>query len=87
MLEFKESSFGDGWRGGRKISWIKWSQVYQPKAMGRLGVRDVKRVNLSHLAKWRWRLIQGENLLWWWRLEENGVFIVNSMYKKLEEDV
>lgn len=24
---------------------------------------------------------------WWWRLEENGVYTVNSMYKKLEEDV
>jgi len=27
-------------------------------------VRDVHKVNLSLLAKWRWRLIHGDNMLW-----------------------
>ncbi|KEH40277.1 hypothetical protein MTR_1g026690 [Medicago truncatula] len=53
-----------GVEGGRKIAWVKWSKVCLPKARGGLGVRDVRKVNLSLLAKWRWRLIHGENLLW-----------------------
>jgi hypothetical protein len=40
-------------RGGNKISWVKWSVVYQNKSQGGLGVRDIKIVNLSLLAKWR----------------------------------
>jgi hypothetical protein len=50
--------------GGRKICWVKWNKVCQPKARGGLGIRDVKLVNLSLLAKWRWRLLQGGDALW-----------------------
>lgn len=35
-----------------------------PKEYGGLGVRDVSLSNLSLLAKWKWRLLQGENALW-----------------------
>jgi len=43
-------------RGGRKI--------FQPKSKGGLGVRDAKVVNMSLLAKWKWRLLQDELPLW-----------------------
>lgn len=36
----------------------------QPKNNGGLGLRDVRVANLSILAKWRWRLIQGDNGMW-----------------------
>lgn len=36
----------------------------QPRSLGGLGVRDVRVVNVSRLAKWRWRLIQPEHSLW-----------------------
>lgn len=51
-------------KGGRMISWMNWKSVWQPHNKGGLGVRDVKLVNLSLLAKWWYRLIQSENLLW-----------------------
>jgi hypothetical protein len=47
-----------GARGGKKISWVKWSVVCKDKNQGGLGVRDIKVVNLSLLSKWRWRLLQ-----------------------------
>jgi len=47
-----------------KICWVKWSKICQPKAKGGLGVRDIKLVNISLLAKWRWRLLSEEDLLW-----------------------
>lgn len=54
------------WRGvevGRKINWVKWRTVCQLKGMGGLGVRDIRVVNLSLLAKWRRRLLNEENVL------------------------
>jgi len=50
--------------GGRKINWVSWKKVCQPKEEGGLGVRDIRLVNLSLLAKWRWRLIQQDGALW-----------------------
>ncbi|XP_024628921.1 uncharacterized mitochondrial protein AtMg00310-like [Medicago truncatula] len=53
-----------GARGGRKISWVKWRKVCHPRSKGGLGVRDVKAVNLSLLAKWKWRLLHEDQSLW-----------------------
>jgi hypothetical protein len=48
----------------RKISWVKWEVVCQKKCEGGLGVKDVRVMNLSLLAKWRWRILQNERSLW-----------------------
>jgi hypothetical protein len=46
------------------MSWVKWDVVCHPKRSGGLGVRDVRAVNISLLAKWRWRLLTEDNSLW-----------------------
>jgi hypothetical protein len=43
---------------------VKWEVVCQPKKLGGLGVRDIRAVNISLLAKWRWRLLFDDNALW-----------------------
>jgi hypothetical protein len=53
-----------GVKGGKKISWVKWSVVCRDRKKGGLGVRDVRLVNLSLLAKWRWRLLLPDRALW-----------------------
>jgi hypothetical protein len=53
-----------GMGGGRKISWVRSKSVCQHKVNGGLGVRDVRVLNVSLLAKWRWRLLDGEVTLW-----------------------
>ncbi|GAU26540.1 hypothetical protein TSUD_361730 [Trifolium subterraneum] len=53
-----------GVRGGNKINWVKWSVVCKKKCNGGLGVRDVRIVDLSLLAKWRWRFLQPGRPLW-----------------------
>jgi hypothetical protein len=54
-----------GAKGGRKrICWVKWDVVCQPKRLGGLGVRDIRAVNISLLTKWRWRLLKDDNALW-----------------------
>jgi len=53
-----------GMGGGNKIRWLKWETVCSHKYKKGLGVKHVKLVNLSLLAKWRWRLLQGDHALW-----------------------
>ncbi|MCH85394.1 LINE-1 reverse transcriptase like [Trifolium medium] len=54
-----------GYKGGRnRISWVKWDIVCKPKKLGGLGVRDIRAVNISLLAKWRWRLLEDDNAMW-----------------------
>ena len=38
---------------GKKISWVKWDLVCQPKRNGGVGVKDIRVMNISLLAKWR----------------------------------
>jgi len=64
LIRIQREFLWGGVLGGKKISWVKWRTVCQPKEEGGLGVRDIRVVNLSLLAKWRWRMIQGENSLW-----------------------
>jgi hypothetical protein len=37
----------------RRICWVKWVDICKPKKEGGLGIRDLRLVNLSLLAKWR----------------------------------
>lgn len=46
-----------GLKGGKRISWVKWSVVCKDRKNGGLGVNDISLVNSSLLAKWRWRLL------------------------------
>lgn len=48
----------------KKISWIKWSTVFQPKGYGGLGVKDLEYFNLALLEKWVWRVMKEGNHLW-----------------------
>ena len=50
--------------GPRKICWVKWRTICQTRRNGGLGVRDIKLVNLSLPAKWKWCLIIEEPILW-----------------------
>ncbi|GAU48412.1 hypothetical protein TSUD_99270 [Trifolium subterraneum] len=47
-----------------KIPWVSWKDVCRPKSEGGIGVRDLKWFNVSLLAKWRWRLLRVDDLLW-----------------------
>lgn len=53
-----------------KISWMKWDVVCKPKSKGGLGVRNLEVFNLSLLGKWKWRLLNDSNALWWQVVKE-----------------
>jgi hypothetical protein len=70
-----------GVNGKKKISWVKWKLVCQDKRKGGLGVRDLELVNLSLLAKWRWRLLHEEDSTLWKEVivAKYGRFMVNNV--------
>jgi hypothetical protein len=47
-----------------KTCWVKWDVICRPKKEGGLGVRDLRLVNISLLAKWKWKLLTYDEELW-----------------------
>jgi hypothetical protein len=64
IIRIQRKFLWGGTKGGRRISWVKWKEVCKPKSQGGLGVRDVGKVNLSLLIKWRRKLLQEEDAVW-----------------------
>lgn len=54
------------WKGGRlkkKYHLIRWTQICKSKKKEGLGIKDIRKMNISLLCKWWWRL-ETENGLW-----------------------
>jgi hypothetical protein len=47
-----------------KTCWVRWEVICRPKKEGGLGVRDLRLVNISLLAKWKWKLLSHDIELW-----------------------
>jgi hypothetical protein len=53
------------WQGGnekKKYHLVKWTVVARPKKKGGLGVKDPRKMNISLLCKWWWRIENNEGL-------------------------
>lgn len=54
------------WQGGgqkRKYHLVKWEVICKSKKKGGLGSKDIRKMNISLLCKWWWRL-DTESGLW-----------------------
>lgn len=54
------------WKGGgtkKKYHLIRWTKICKAKKKGDLGIKDIRRMNLSLLCKWLWK-IDKEQGLW-----------------------
>ncbi|GAU37423.1 hypothetical protein TSUD_395420 [Trifolium subterraneum] len=47
-----------------RMCWVKWEDVCKPKEKAGLGIRDLIIVNISLLAKWRWKLLPPDSDVW-----------------------
>ncbi|XP_013639377.1 PREDICTED: uncharacterized mitochondrial protein AtMg00310-like [Brassica oleracea var. oleracea] len=53
----------DGNDGSRKMAWVSWTKMTQPKAKGSLNFKDFQSFNDAFLAKLSWRLINNPHCL------------------------
>jgi hypothetical protein len=54
------------WQEGhskRKYHLVKWIKVCKSKRKGGLGIKDIRKMNLSLLCKWWWKL-ENESGIW-----------------------
>ncbi|GAU32181.1 hypothetical protein TSUD_68520 [Trifolium subterraneum] len=55
------------WGGGmesRKVCWVSWDRICQPKDKGGLGIKNLEHFNSSLLCKWKWRCLIDTNAPW-----------------------
>lgn len=66
------------WHGGgqkRKYHLVRWETICKSKRKGGLGIKDIRKMNISSLCKW------------WWRLDtESGLWqdLVKAKYLKID---
>jgi len=58
-------SFLWGWGSeGRKIAWVYWKNVCEPREIVGLSIKDLRIFNLALLGKWNWRSRTDKSGLW-----------------------
>ncbi|XP_058741226.1 uncharacterized protein LOC131613586 [Vicia villosa] len=49
----------------RRIHWVSWKNVCLPLEKGGLGIKNISDFNLALHNKWRWRILKGNNSVWY----------------------
>jgi hypothetical protein len=58
IVKIQRNFLWSGLSERKKMCWVKWKDVCRPKKDGGLGIRDLQVMNISLLAKWRWKLLE-----------------------------
>jgi len=67
------------WQGGRvkrKYHLVKWGILCKSKKKGGLGIKDIRKINLSLLCKWWWKLEKEEEI---WQTIVRNKYLKNGM--------
>jgi hypothetical protein len=64
VVKIQRKFFWGGIGSRRKTCWVKWTEICKPKKEGGLGIKDLRLMNTSLLAKWRWKLLTRDDELW-----------------------
>src|ERR1044072_5421112 len=48
----------------KKVPWVSWDRICRPKEYESLGIRNLVKVNLALLSKWRWRIHCDKESAW-----------------------
>jgi hypothetical protein len=64
VVSIQRKFFWGGLSNKRKMCWVKWGEICKSKKDGGLGIKDLRLMNKSLLAKWRWKLLSEGDELW-----------------------
>jgi hypothetical protein len=72
------------WGGGidcKKVCWVSWDRICQPKEKGGLGIKNLKLFNSFVLCKWKWRCLN-KKVAPWYELMKSlyGLLVANLLY-------
>jgi hypothetical protein len=77
------------WGGGRidkKICWVSWNRVCEPKVKGGLGIKNLELFNYALLCKWKWRCLIDKEASWYDLLKfRYGSFANNFLHGEGKE--
>jgi hypothetical protein len=65
VVRIQRNFLWGGLSNKNKICWVKWSDVCKPRKEAGLGIKDIRLVNTSLLAKWRWKLLSPMRRFGW----------------------
>lgn len=60
--KIRRTFFQQGGKTKQKYHLVKWIKICKSKKKGGLGIKDLRKMNISLLAKWWWKLEQEEGL-------------------------
>ena len=69
-------------QGERKMAWMQWDKLCDPKGLGGMRFRDLRAFNLALLAKQGWRLQQKSNSLFYRFFKSNYFLDVDFIHAK-----
>jgi hypothetical protein len=64
VVKIQHDFFWGGLSSRRRVCWVKWDEICKPKKEGGLGVKNLRLMNLSLSAKWRWKLLREDEEIW-----------------------
>jgi hypothetical protein len=73
------------WQRGsakKKYYLVKWTEINKPKKKGGLGIKDLRKLNLSLLCRWWWKLENEEGL---WQTIVRKKYVKSSCVAQLKK--
>jgi hypothetical protein len=49
-------------KGEKKYHLVKWAKITKPKEKGSLGIKDLRKLNITLLCKWWWNEENGSGI-------------------------
>jgi hypothetical protein len=62
---------------------VKWTRITKPKNRGGLGIKDLRRMNISLLCKWWWKAENGSGI---WHDIIRKKYLKNGMISLLKKN-
>ncbi|CAJ2670830.1 unnamed protein product [Trifolium pratense] len=88
MVRIQRNFLWGGALDCRKVCWVSWDRICQPKEKGGLGVKNLELFNSSLLCKWKWRCLNDKVAAWYDLLSfRYGSLVANILCDEGREDL